>query len=193
MFAALLVYFSYLLASYRGLPNVLIVMAVLIFLFHFVTSRTTIGRRVYALGGNEKAAKLSGIKTERLAFYTFVNMFLARGLCYLISVDSISITNEFYSEVSQLRIPLWEDASLSISAVIAIVVLLAAVFIAHCTPFGRTVYAVGGHEQREHPSRQQHRAHHQPPPAGGHAALPLYRRPGAARYRCGQRRVLERL
>lgn len=92
-----------------------------------------------------------GFLIERFRLQPFIvtlaGMFLARGLCYLISVDSISITNEFYSEVSQLRIPLWEDASLSISAVIAIAVLLAAVFIAHCTPFGRAVYAVGGNEQ----------------------------------------------
>ncbi|MES2941408.1 MAG: multiple monosaccharide ABC transporter permease [Pseudomonadota bacterium] len=84
LFAALLVYFSYLLASYKGLPNVLIVMALLIFLFDFVTSRTTIGRRVYALGGNEKAAKLSGIKTERLSFYTFVNMGVLAALAGLV-------------------------------------------------------------------------------------------------------------
>ena len=58
--------FSYLLASYKGLPNVLIVMALLMLLYDFVTTRTTIGRRIYALGGNEKAAQLSGIKTERL-------------------------------------------------------------------------------------------------------------------------------
>ena len=83
-FSALLIYFSYLMASYRGLPNVLIVMAVLIFLFHFITSHTTIGRRVYALGGNEKAAKLSGIKTERLAFYTFVNMGVLSALAGLV-------------------------------------------------------------------------------------------------------------
>jgi putative multiple sugar transport system permease protein len=83
-FSALLIGFSYLLASYRGLPNVLIVMALLIFLFHFITGRTTIGRRVYALGGNEKAAKLSGIKTERLAFYTFVNMGVLAALAGLV-------------------------------------------------------------------------------------------------------------
>ena len=92
-----------------------------------------------------------GFLIERFRLQPFIvtlaGMFLARGLCYLISVDSISITNEFYSEVSQLRISLWEDASLSVSAVIAMVVLLAAVFIAHCTPFGRAVYAVGGNEQ----------------------------------------------
>ncbi len=84
IFSALLITFSYLLASYKGLPNVLIVMALLIAVFDFVTSRTTIGRRVYALGGNEKAAKLSGIKTERLAFYTFINMGVLAALAGLV-------------------------------------------------------------------------------------------------------------
>ena len=72
------------MATYRGLPNVLIIMAVLIALYGFVTNRTTIGRRIYALGGNEKAAKLSGIKTERLTFLTFVNMGVLAGLAGLI-------------------------------------------------------------------------------------------------------------
>ena len=71
---ALIAMFSVLLASYKGLPNVLLVMAVLMLVYDFVTTRTTLGRRIYALGGNEKAARLSGIKTERLSFYTFINM-----------------------------------------------------------------------------------------------------------------------
>ncbi|RZI71723.1 MAG: sugar ABC transporter permease YjfF [Variovorax sp.] len=91
-----------------------------------------------------------GLLIERFRLQPFIvtlaGMFLARGLCYLISIDSVSITNEFYTEVSQIRIPVWGEASLSISAVIAIVVVLAAVFIAHCTPFGRAVYAIGGSE-----------------------------------------------
>jgi putative multiple sugar transport system permease protein len=73
-FAAIILFFSYLLSTYKGLPNVLIVMAVLIVVYDFVTNRTTLGRRIYALGGNEKAARLSGVKTQRLAFLTFVNM-----------------------------------------------------------------------------------------------------------------------
>jgi len=73
-FAVVILFFSWLLASYKGLPNVLVVMAVLIVAYDFVTNRTTVGRRIYALGGNEKAARLSGIKTQRLAFLTFVNM-----------------------------------------------------------------------------------------------------------------------
>ncbi len=63
-----------LMASYKGLPNVLIVMAVLIAIFAFVTSQTVIGRRIYAMGGNEKAARLSGVDTPRLLFLSFVNI-----------------------------------------------------------------------------------------------------------------------
>ncbi|HEU5295502.1 MAG TPA: multiple monosaccharide ABC transporter permease [Burkholderiaceae bacterium] len=74
LFAALIVGFSWLMASYRGLPNVLVVMTLLMLLYDFATRRTTIGRRIYALGGNEKAARLSGVKTQWLTFWTFVNM-----------------------------------------------------------------------------------------------------------------------
>ncbi|PNQ99158.1 ABC transporter permease (plasmid) [Azospirillum argentinense] len=82
--AAVLIYVGQLLASYRGLPNVLIIMSVLIALYSFVTRNTTVGRRVYALGGNEKAANLSGIDTRRLSFYTFVNMGVLAALAGLI-------------------------------------------------------------------------------------------------------------
>jgi putative multiple sugar transport system permease protein len=78
VFVALILALSALLSAYRGLPNVLVVMAVLIVVYDFVTLRTTAGRRIYALGGNEKAARLSGIKTERLTLAAFANMgFLA--------------------------------------------------------------------------------------------------------------------
>jgi putative multiple sugar transport system permease protein len=77
-------YFTYLIASHRGLPNVLVIMIALIALYGFVTTRTTIGRQIYAVGGNEKAAKLSGIKTERLTFLTFVNMGVLAALAGLV-------------------------------------------------------------------------------------------------------------
>ena len=84
LFAAAIIAFSYLMASYKGMPNVLIIMFALMVIYTFVTNRTTIGRRVYAVGGNEKAAKLSGIKTERVSFYTFVNMGMLAALAGLI-------------------------------------------------------------------------------------------------------------
>jgi len=76
--------FAYQMSNYRGLPNVLLVMFVLVMLYSFVTLRTTIGRRIYALGGNIKAARLSGIKTERLTFLTFANMGALAGLAGMI-------------------------------------------------------------------------------------------------------------
>jgi putative multiple sugar transport system permease protein len=76
--------FTYLLASARGLPNVLVVMFALITLYAFVASNTTIGRRIYALGGNEKAARLSGIRTDRLTFYAFLNMGVLAALAGLV-------------------------------------------------------------------------------------------------------------
>ena len=63
--------FSWIMASHRGLPNVMITMFALVALFMFITTRTTFGRRVYAMGGNEKAAKLSGINTERITIMIF--------------------------------------------------------------------------------------------------------------------------
>lgn len=83
--------FSYLLASYKGLPNVLIVMFALIVLYAFVTTSTTIGRRIYAMGGNEKATKLSGIKTDRLTFLTFVNMGVLAALAGLIFAARLNV------------------------------------------------------------------------------------------------------
>jgi len=74
----------YILASYRGLPNVLVLLFVLITFYSFVSSQTVIGRRIYALGGNEKAARLSGVNTPRLLFYTFVNMGVLSALAGLI-------------------------------------------------------------------------------------------------------------
>ncbi|MCO0638024.1 sugar ABC transporter permease, partial [Lutimaribacter sp. EGI FJ00014] len=84
LIAAAIVFLSYMLATYRGFPNVLITMAVLTAAYTFLTNSTTVGRRIYALGGNEKAAKLSGIPTERLTFLTFANMGMLAALAGLI-------------------------------------------------------------------------------------------------------------
>lgn len=82
--AAGLLFVCFKLSSFRGLPNVLITMAVLTVVYTFLTERTTIGRRMYAVGGNEKAAELSGIKTKRLTFLAFTNMGMLAALAGLI-------------------------------------------------------------------------------------------------------------
>ncbi|MCA2000961.1 MAG: sugar ABC transporter permease [Chloroflexi bacterium] len=74
----------YLMASYKGLPNVLVILFLLITAYAFLTSQTVIGRRIYAMGGNEKAARLSGVNTPRLLFGTFVNMGVLAALAGMI-------------------------------------------------------------------------------------------------------------
>ncbi|MDN4524141.1 multiple monosaccharide ABC transporter permease [Fictibacillus fluitans] len=66
--------FAYVLATYEGIPNILVILGVLVLLYSFVTNQTTAGRHIYAIGGNEKAAQLSGIKTKKVTFWVFVNM-----------------------------------------------------------------------------------------------------------------------
>lgn len=67
-------FFFYKLARYNGLPFVLLIMAVIVGIYAFITSKTVSGRQVYALGGNAKAAKLSGINTEKVFFWVYTNM-----------------------------------------------------------------------------------------------------------------------
>ena len=76
--------FCYLMASYKGIPNVLVIMFPFVAAYAFLTNQTVIGRRIYAMGGNEKAARLSGVNTPRLLFLTFVNMGALAALAGLI-------------------------------------------------------------------------------------------------------------
>jgi putative multiple sugar transport system permease protein len=91
LIAAAFLGFSFLMARYQGLPNVLIVMFALIALFVFLTTRTTMGRRIYAMGGNEKATKLSGINTEKLTFLTFAIMGALAALAGLIFAARLNV------------------------------------------------------------------------------------------------------
>lgn len=76
--------FTYVLASYKGLPNILIMLFILVAAYTFVMRKTVMGRHIYALGGNEKAAKLSGVKTKKMTFWVFVNMGVLAALAGLV-------------------------------------------------------------------------------------------------------------
>jgi putative multiple sugar transport system permease protein len=76
--------FMFILASYEGIPNILIILVLLIAIYTFITNRTIAGRHIYATGGNVKAAALSGIKTKRVTFMVFVNMGVLSALAGLI-------------------------------------------------------------------------------------------------------------
>jgi putative multiple sugar transport system permease protein len=81
---AALAAFTLLLASYRGVPVVGIILAVAFVLYAFLMRSTVFGRQVYAVGGNVAAARLSGVKTKRVTFLVFVNMGLLSALAGLL-------------------------------------------------------------------------------------------------------------
>jgi simple sugar transport system permease protein len=77
---------------------------------------------------------------------TLAGMFLARGLCYLISINSITIDDPLFVAMSQTQLG-FLGGFVSPGVVIAMLTLLLAIWLAHATPFGRAVYAIGGNEQ----------------------------------------------
>lgn len=77
---------------------------------------------------------------------TLAGMFLARGLCYVISIQTITIDNAFFKTMASRRIYIG-DSFISMGVLIALVVVLIAIYLAHYTKFGRNVYAIGGNEQ----------------------------------------------
>ncbi|MGW7331061.1 multiple monosaccharide ABC transporter permease [Streptomyces sp. NPDC054840] len=81
---AAVVAFTLLLASYHGVPVVLLILGVLLVGFGYVMRNSILGRHTYAIGGNEAAARLSGVKSKRVVFLAFVNMGVLAALAGLV-------------------------------------------------------------------------------------------------------------
>lgn len=82
--SAFIVLFAYWLARANGLPYVVLLLIVLILVYTFITNKTVAGRHVYALGGNPKAAELSGIKTKKVMFWIYANMGLLAAIAGIV-------------------------------------------------------------------------------------------------------------
>lgn len=78
---------------------------------------------------------------------TLAGQFLARGLCYLISVDSIAIQSERYKAIALYRIPIGGGNEITVNVILLLIMLAVGIYLAHYTRFGRSVYAIGGNEQ----------------------------------------------
>ncbi|HAM13002.1 MAG: sugar ABC transporter permease [Actinobacteria bacterium] len=89
--AAAIGFFMFALASYKGIPVTLIILAVLVLFYGTVMNRSVFGRHVYAIGGNRHAAELSGIKTRRVDFLLFVNMGFLAALAGLIFTARLNL------------------------------------------------------------------------------------------------------
>jgi simple sugar transport system permease protein len=78
---------------------------------------------------------------------TLAGMFLARGLGYVIRLDSVSINHPFYTKLSDLRLPLSSGVDMPATAIFFLLTFGVALYLAQLTRFGRNVYAMGGNEQ----------------------------------------------
>ncbi len=91
LISAVIAFFAYSLATYKGVPVTLIVLAILVLAYGVVMNRTVFGRHIYAIGGNRHAAELSGIKTRRVDFWLFVNMGFLAALAGLIFTARLNL------------------------------------------------------------------------------------------------------
>lgn len=83
---AIVIATSYILANYKGIPTILVLLGIVVLIYAYFTSKTVPGRHLYALGGNEKATKLSGINTNKVLFFAYINMAFLSAVAALVCV-----------------------------------------------------------------------------------------------------------
>ncbi|RNM11189.1 multiple monosaccharide ABC transporter permease [Nocardioides pocheonensis] len=88
-----IMYFVYVLAQYRGLPVVAVILFALVGLYTFLMSRTVIGRQIYAVGGNVDAATMSGVRTRRIDFLVLTNMGMLAALAGMVFAARLTAAN----------------------------------------------------------------------------------------------------
>ena len=87
--SALIMWYCLKLSQYKGISVMLLWVLAICLIYYFITSKTVIGRYFYAVGGNEKATKLSGINTNKIYFLAYSNMGLLAGLCGLLCLARV--------------------------------------------------------------------------------------------------------
>jgi putative multiple sugar transport system permease protein len=143
--AALIIYFCYILASYRGIPTVLITMCVLIGIYTLIMNKSVFGRRIYAVGGNLKAARLSGVNTKRMVFLAFVNMGVlaaVAGLIFAARLNSATPRSGFGFELDVIAAVFIGGASAS-GGVGTVLGVVAGAFIMGVLNNGMSIMGVG--------------------------------------------------
>ena len=91
--SVVVLFFMFKLAQYKGIPNALLWVSVIIGIYSYISSKTTTGRYFYAVGGNEKATRLSGIDTNRVYFLAYLNMGLLAAVAGMITVARLNSAN----------------------------------------------------------------------------------------------------
>ena len=90
--------FSFRLAQHKGIPTVLIWVLIVVMVYGYITSNTTTGRYFYAVGGNEKATKLSGINTNKVYFLAYLNMGFLAALAGMVTIARMTSAQPTYGQ-----------------------------------------------------------------------------------------------
>ena len=96
--AAAILWIANKLSQYKGIPTALIWIGLCLGIYTYVTTRTTMGRYLYAVGGNEKATRLSGINTKAVYFFAYINMGLLAGLAGILTIARASSAQPTYGQ-----------------------------------------------------------------------------------------------
>ena len=93
--SALIAYVTYILSDYNGLSWTVVIVLIVVALYHFLTTKTVLGRHIYAVGGNDEAAKLSGIDVKKVTLFVFSSMSMLAalsGILYTARLQSATVT-----------------------------------------------------------------------------------------------------
>ena len=96
--SAVIIFFTLKLSQYKGIPTALVWVALVVIIYTYITSKTTIGRHLYAIGGNETATQLSGINTKRIYFFAYTNMGLLAALAGIMTIARLTSAQPTYGQ-----------------------------------------------------------------------------------------------
>lgn len=98
LISGIVIWLFYKLANYKGISAALIWIAIILTIYSYITKKTTIGRYLYAVGGNEKATRLSGVNTKRVYFIAYANMGLLAGLAGILTIARAASAQPTYGQ-----------------------------------------------------------------------------------------------
>ncbi len=96
LIAIVIIWFGYKLSCYQGIPTALIWIALVLGIFAYITTKTTLGRNLYAVGGNEKATRLSGIDTRKVMFSAYTLMGVLSGFASIVNIARLQGSTPTY-------------------------------------------------------------------------------------------------
>ena len=96
--SVVIVWLMYKLAQYKGIPSALIWIAIVLLAYAYITQKTATGRYLYAVGGNEKATRLSGVNTKKVYFFAYANMGLLAGLAGILTIARAASAQPTYGQ-----------------------------------------------------------------------------------------------